>query len=180
MNQMTIENCIRLSECEITYFDEDPDGVEDRAGDGYYYQVPGEAGWSGPWHSEEEAENELRDDLAYKEDKVIKKMLLDEGWIISKYDTVESIFVDVDDKSYPFYLNKIEGRWFEATVFDDCFNINEKNSLDAKSNIVILNKTSVDEEKDEEIIYGNKIALAKSALEALHAAIGTDFHSPKM
>lgn len=178
---MAVENCIRFSECEISYFVEDPDGVEDRAGDGYYYQVPGEEGWSGPWHSEEEAENELRDDLSYKEDKVIKKILLDEGWIISKYDTVESIFVDVDDKSYPFYLNKIEGRWFEATVIDDCVNINEKNPMDPNSSTLIQNKTNVDEEEEEEeIVYGIKIALVKSALEALHAALGVDTPSPKM
>jgi len=42
----------------VEYFDEDPDGDEGRAGDGYYFQLDGEDSWSGAWHSEEEAEQE--------------------------------------------------------------------------------------------------------------------------
>jgi len=47
---------------EVEHFDDDPDGDEDRAGDGYYFRVIGEIGWSGAWDSEEEALEMARDD----------------------------------------------------------------------------------------------------------------------
>lgn len=47
---------------EIEHFDEDPDGDEDRAGDGYYYRKVGDEGWSGAWHSEDEAKTEAENE----------------------------------------------------------------------------------------------------------------------
>jgi len=53
---------------EIEFFDEDPDGDEDRAGDGYYYRIAGDDEWSGAWHSTEEAEDEAIEELADRRD----------------------------------------------------------------------------------------------------------------
>jgi hypothetical protein len=46
---------------EIEFFYDDPDGEEDRAGEGYYFRLTGEETWSGAWHSEDEAEEEAWD-----------------------------------------------------------------------------------------------------------------------
>lgn len=51
-----------FTEIEIEHFDEDPDGDEDRAGDGYYFRKVGDETWSGAWGSEEEAKEMARED----------------------------------------------------------------------------------------------------------------------
>jgi hypothetical protein len=55
---------------EIEFFDEDPDGDEDRAGEGYYYRIAGDSEWSGAWHSTEEAEDEAIEELGDRRDSV--------------------------------------------------------------------------------------------------------------
>ena len=45
---------------EIQHFLHDPDGDPDRAGDGYYFKIVGQASWSGPWATETEAEQESK------------------------------------------------------------------------------------------------------------------------
>lgn len=50
---------------EIEFFDEDPDGDADRAGDGYYYQVAGDDSWAGAYHSVTEAEEAVRESLEH-------------------------------------------------------------------------------------------------------------------
>lgn len=56
---------IHLDDVEISFCTEDPDGDPDRAGDGWYFQMPGSDSWSGAWHSEDEcremAESDLKD-----------------------------------------------------------------------------------------------------------------------
>lgn len=177
---MDIENSILFSECEISYFDEDPDEEENRAGDGYYYRLPGEDGWSGPWHSEEEAEEELRVDVAYKESEDIKKLFLDEGWILARNDIIPSIYVDEEDQPCPVYMNKIDGRWFEAKILDFRLSIEEKNQYENNPifNIVISHQNVSDD--DQDVIYGRKFASAKGALEALKEAMNIDVPIPKM
>lgn len=54
---------VKFDDIEIQFFDEDPDGAPDRAGDGWYFRLPGDESWSGAWHSEEEAEEEARDEV---------------------------------------------------------------------------------------------------------------------
>lgn len=56
-----IEN--HLDNVEIQFFDEDPEDDPDRAGDGWYFKLPDEDGWSGAWQSESEAMDEARDTI---------------------------------------------------------------------------------------------------------------------
>lgn len=168
---METEKDILFSECTITYFDEDPDGEPDRAGDGYYYQLPGEEGWSGPWHSEDEAEDELRDDVANKESQAIEDLMLNEGWTVSRY-------VEGDREQNPIHLNKIEDRWFEARFFGDCFTLEEKRPYSDPNSVIRISIKNDD--VDEDVIYGANIGAAKSALEALKVALDIEVPAPKM
>lgn len=94
-----------LDDIEIQFFNEDPDGAEDRAGDGYYYCISGEDGWSGCWHSEDEAMDEALDDLRRQERKAIIDEALEDGCLCVKKDEAVLEFV-----------NKIDDRWFSLLV----------------------------------------------------------------
>ena len=58
-----MKSLIKDEDITIEFFDDDPDCDPDRAGDGYYFQLPGETDWSGPWHSREEALRIALDEL---------------------------------------------------------------------------------------------------------------------
>jgi hypothetical protein len=65
----------KLDDIEIQHFDEDPDGDHDRAGDGLYFQLPGEDNWSGVWHSEDDCYQAAEQDLKMKEVRAIESEL---------------------------------------------------------------------------------------------------------
>ncbi|MNU27262.1 hypothetical protein D3C71_156480 [compost metagenome] len=94
-----------LDDIEIQFFDEDPDGAEDRAGDGYYYRILGEDGWSGCWHSEDEAMDEALDDLRRQERKAIAEEAMEDGCLCVR-----------NDETILEFVNKIDDRWFTILV----------------------------------------------------------------
>jgi len=157
------EHLVHVSDCEIEFFDEDPDGEPDRAGDGYYFRVPGDDSWSGPWHSEEEAEEELKEQLELNEERAIERIFADEGWlsVIGQKDTVS-------------YLNKIEDRWFSISI--------------GEKNVVLSERTrgqsspirAVTEVEQDETIYGLHLQALKETLGVLKAGLEIDVPAPKM
>lgn len=68
---------------DIAFFAEDPDYEDGRAGDGYYYKYNDGETWSGPYHSDEEAEKEAREELHRQEMHEIQHELKTEGFIKS-------------------------------------------------------------------------------------------------
>jgi hypothetical protein len=71
---------IKLDDVEIQHFDEDPDGASDRAGDGLYFQLPGEDSWSGVWHSEDECYEVAEQDLQTREERAWQSELEAAGY----------------------------------------------------------------------------------------------------
>lgn len=55
----------KLAAMEIKYFLDDPDDDPDRFGDGYYFRIPGEEGWNGPWSGPEQCRQIYREDLEF-------------------------------------------------------------------------------------------------------------------
>jgi len=70
---------------EIGFFDDDPDGEEDRAGEGWYYRIAGDRSWSGAWHSEEDAEAEAIEELEDRRNSAAYVLALHRrtGWPIA-------------------------------------------------------------------------------------------------
>lgn len=139
----------------VEYFDIDPDGIEDRAGDGYYFQLVGENTWSGTWHSEEEAENEAFAELVRKEEAEIIAELKDEGFLC----------VDHDRERMRFF-KEAEGRWFGIVVRADFVRAFE--SFGPAQNNVF---TTIDVEEDEEPTVGQRHKAARQALEVIELAM---------
>lgn len=157
------ENLVNVSDCEIEFFDDDPDGEPDRAGDGYYFRVPGDDSWSGPWHSEEEAEQELHEQLELNEDRTIERLFADEGWlaVIGQKDTVS-------------YVNKIEDRWFSVMVGDVNVVLSER-TRDENSPI-----RAVIEIEQDETIYGLRLQALKNTLGVLKVGLEIEVPAPRM
>jgi hypothetical protein len=70
----------KLDDIEIQHFDEDPDGDPDRAGDGLYFQLPGEDSWSGVWHSEDDCYEAAEGDLKMREQREFGQELEEAGF----------------------------------------------------------------------------------------------------
>lgn len=94
-----------LDDIDIQFFDEDPDGEEDRAGDGHYFQISGEEGWSGAWHSEEQAHEEAIESLRDKERRNIVAEAIEDGYFCIRNDETG---IDL--------INKVDDRWFRVFV----------------------------------------------------------------
>lgn len=159
------ENLVNVSDCEIEFFDDDPDGEPDRAGDGYYFRVPGDDSWSGPWHSEEEAERELKEQLELNEDRAIERLFADEGWlaVIGQKDTVS-------------YLNKIEDRWFSISIGDKNVVLSER-TRNQSSPIRAVNEIEQDQ---DDPMYGLRLQALKNTLGVLKVGLEIEVPAPRM
>lgn len=69
-----------MKDVEISFFDQDPDGDEDRAGDGWYFQIPGDEGWDGPYHSEDETQAVIFQSLEDRDLRLARKELTQAGF----------------------------------------------------------------------------------------------------
>jgi hypothetical protein len=144
------------SDCfHVQYFDEDPDGAEDRAGDGYYFQIEGEEGWSGAWHSEEEAEQEAFEELNRNEEKSIISELKQEGFLC----------VDHDSERMRFFKES-EGRWFGIVLTSDFARAFESFGP-GQSNVF----TTIEIEENEEPTIGQRHKAARQACEVIELAM---------
>lgn len=160
---MANEELIRIDQCDIQYFDEDPDGDPDRAGDGYYFQLPGEEDWSGPWHSEEEAEQELKDQLELNEDRAIERIFADEGWL--------GVSGPKDTFSY---LNKIEDRWFSVMVGEVNVVLSEQTHNQSSPIRAVIGI------EQDETTYGYRLQALKASLGVLKDGLEIEVPAPRM
>ena len=149
-------NLIDADEVDYEYFDDDPDGEPDRAGDGIYFQLPGEEGWSGPWHSQEEAEGEAHQALEDMEKKGIIEDLKSEGYLC----------IGKDDLSLSF-IAKHEDRWFAIDVTTDRVRARETFGFAQNKKIAVIDF------EPEEGVFGYRRRAAKEAVEAITLEIGS-------
>jgi hypothetical protein len=139
----------------IEFFDADPDGAEDRAGDGYYFQINGEESWNGTWHSEEEAEGEAFAELVRKEEQNIISELKTEGFLCVDHETDRMRFV-----------KEHEGRWFGIVVTTDFARAFE--TFGPGKNHVF---TTIEIEDYEEPMVGQRHKAARQAVEVIELAM---------
>jgi hypothetical protein len=94
-----------LDDVTIEFFDKDPEGAEDRAGDGYYFNVAGLEGWSGAWQSEDVAMDEAIAAMLWAERRNIVEEAVESGYLCVQ-----------NDGSVIDMVNKIDDRWFRILV----------------------------------------------------------------
>lgn len=135
---------------EYQYFDEDPDNDPDRAGDGIYFRLPGEQDWSGPWHSESEAEGEAYQALEDKEGKSIIEDLKNEGYLCIQKDDLNMSFV-----------TKSDDRWFAIDVTADRVRARETFGFGQNTNISVIDFEPL------EGVFGYRRRSARQAIEAI-------------
>ncbi|TLX16987.1 hypothetical protein [Rhizobium sp. MHM7A] len=151
MNQETIQ-LIDAKQVVYQHFDADPDGDPDRAGHGLYFQLPGESSWSGPWHSEDEAEGEAYQALEAQEVRDLIRDLESEGYLcVEKNSAPERIS----------FINKIDDRWFAIDVTADRVRARETFGF-GQNKIVEL----FDFEPSEDV-FGYRRRAAKQAVDAI-------------
>jgi hypothetical protein len=154
MRQDTIE-LIEVDQVEYQYFDSDPEGEPDRAGDGIYFQLPGEVSWSGPWHSQDQAEGEAHQALEDREIKAIIDDLKNEGYLC----------VEKNDDRMSF-VTKVEDRWFAVDVTADRVRARETFGIGQNSDISVMDF------EPEDGVFGYRHRAAKQAIEAVAEEIG--------
>lgn len=159
MSQATIE-LIDAEQVEYQYFEHDPDDETDRAGDGIYFQLPGEEGWNGPWHSQEQAEGEAYQALEETEIKAIIEDLKAEGYLC----------IGKDDLSLNF-IAKTDDRWFAIDVTADRVQARETFGFGQNAKIAVIDF------EPEEGVFGYRRRAAKEAAEAIGMEID---NQPKM
>lgn len=161
MNQDTIQ-LIDAAQVVYEHFDLDPDGDPDRAGDGIYFQLPGESSWNGPWHSEDEAEGEAYQALEAQEINRIILDLTSEGYLcVEKNDTPQHIS----------FINKIDDRWFAIDVTADRVRARETFGFGQNTSLAIFDF------EPSEGVFGYRRQAAKQAIDAIAQEIA---NQPKM
>jgi hypothetical protein len=111
---------------EVSFFDEDPDNDAGRAGDGYYFQLPGDESWDGAYQSETEALEEARRTLFYAELAAVKADLQNDGYLLMRNE---------DDDDGMLFVTKAKDRWFEIFVKDDTVAFAERFEYPSKTEI---------------------------------------------
>lgn len=151
---------IDAGDVEYRYFDEDPDGDPGRAGDGIYFQLPGESDWSGPWHSESEAEGEAHQALEDKEIRSVTRTLKKEGYLcVGKGD------------HHMTFVTKVDDRWFAIDVTTDRVRARETFGFGQNNDIAVIDF----EPKDG--VYGYRHQAAMQAVDAIAQEIA---NQPKL
>lgn len=151
MNENTIQ-LIDAKQVVYEHFDTDPDGDPDRAGDGIYFQLPGESSWSGPWHSQDEAEGEAYGALDAQEISDFIRDLESEGYLcVEKNSTPERIS----------FINKIDDRWFAIDVTADRVRARETFGFGQNKTIELFDF------EPSEGVFGYRRRAAKQAVDAI-------------
>lgn len=92
---------------EVCWFDEDPDGEQDRCPDGYFWRVDGTKSWDGSYSSEEQALDELADSLRYAEFRRYENELSRFGfkWSVSENTPKDSRLYKRQANGFDFAIN---------------------------------------------------------------------------
>lgn len=152
-----------LDDIEIQFFDEDPDGAEDRAGDGYYFRVAGEEGWSGSWHSEDEAMDEAVESMLYTE----RRNIVEEAAV----DGFQCVRNDDDGIALK---KKIDGRHFRILVDFENYRVHAKERFLSGEEESILDTEVEDllpEKMEGEEETGHLQTVVRNAIEAVEARL---------
>jgi hypothetical protein len=160
MSKTEIKLVNYVNDVEYEHFDQDPDGDEMRAGDGLYYKLPGEDGWSGVYHSQEEAEEDARHTLFYGEIEAISKELEADGYFLLRS----------DDAGQQFVL-KAKDRAFEILINDDVITYGERFRSGVEASLKTMGKIEFDNGQET---FGHQHRAARQAAEAIAAELG--FH----
>jgi hypothetical protein len=146
---------------EYQYFGEDPDGDEDRAGDGLYFRIPGEDGWSGPWHSHDQAVEEAKDTLQIMQRNAISKEFADAGYVA---------------------LGAVGGQFLFARSVDDVYGFVQVSGRKLTANVVTADRGSelaFSEDFDGTQRFGAIQMAAREAIAALDEEIGFSPSAPR-
>jgi hypothetical protein len=146
---------------EYQFFDRDPDGDEDRAGDGVYFRIPGDEGWSGPWHSEDQAIQEATDTLQAKQKDAVFAEFRDAGYVV---------------------MPEMGGRFLFARAVDDVYGFVQVSARTVVANVVTADRGSelaYSEEFDGTQRFGAIQMAAREAIEALDEEIGPSPTAPR-
>jgi hypothetical protein len=139
------------------FFDADPDGDESRAGDGWYFQIDGETGWNGAWHSEDEAEKEAGKALATGESRDAVADLVASGYILAS--------ISADDAES--FLGKFDERWFSITTSKDRIEMTERFPAGGRTTRTVF----AVEPSDDDPVIGNFRNAVRSAINSVTAAV---------
>lgn len=143
------------------YFDEDPDGDPDRAGDGWYFRIYDEDDWSGAWQSQTEAESEAIDALFARERKEIEAELASEGFA--------KTFWHGDDITT---LSK----WTDGTFYQVL--IREHDVVATYTNMVRTGSLFNKQFAPWDNITGHRHAAVREAVEAINEDLGLNYSAP--
>jgi hypothetical protein len=161
MNQDTIQ-LIDAVQVVYEHFDTDPDGDPDRAGDGIYFQLPTESSWNGPWHSQDEAEEEAYKALEALENSELVRDLERDGYLcIEKNGTQWQIS----------FINKIDDRWFAIDITADQVRARETFGFGQNKIVELFDF------QPSESVFGYRRRAAKQAVDAISQEIA---NQPKL
>ncbi len=145
-----------LTDVEYSYFDEDPDNDPTRAGDGTYYQLPGDDSWNGPYYSEEDASEDARNTLVYAEIDAATAELQKDGYI--RLDNPEDAEIR--------YAIQAKGRFFEIVSQDNIVEWRERNAYPA---FTVLGTVEFDNGQET---FGHFHRAVRTAAEGIAASLG--------
>lgn len=152
-----------LDDIDIQFFDEDPDGAEDRAGDGYYFRISGEDGWSGAWHSEDEAMEEAVLSMAQTERRHIIEEAAGSGYLCVRDGDGEIDLVNkIDDRFFMIIVDIRNHRVLATENFPDG---GREKILDTKGEDILPERMEGEEE------FGHFQTIVRTAIETIEARL---------